>query len=108
MLEFCQERYSEEIAFKYRNKPRSEVICKTYTEFANDTRALGSALHDLRLKGCHIAIIGENRYEWVVSYLATVNGIGVAVPLDKMLPENEIITMLDRGDVDVLIYSSSF
>lgn len=108
MLEFCQERYSEEIAFKYRNKPRSEVICKTYTEFANDTRALGSALHDLGLKGCHIAIIGENRYEWVVSYLATVNGIGVAVPLDKMLPENEIITMLDRGDVDVLIYSSSF
>ncbi|NLZ46204.1 MAG: AMP-binding protein [Clostridiales bacterium] len=108
MLELCEENYLDEIAFKYRNKPRNEVINKTYKEFINDTRAFGSALFDLGLEGSHVAIIGENRYEWVVSYLAAVNGVGVAVPLDKMLPENEITTMLDRGEVDVLVYSSSF
>lgn len=108
MLALCEEKYSEGIAFKYRNKPRTDVISKTYLEFAEDTRAFGSALFELGLKDSQVAIIGENRYEWVVSYLATVNGVGVAVPLDKMLPANEITNMLERGEVDVLVYSSSF
>lgn len=108
MLEMCEKKYPNEIAFKYRNNPHSKTICKTYSEFANDIRAFGSALLDLGLKGSHIAIIGENRYEWIVAYLATINGVGVSVPLDKMLPSNEIVNMLVRGEVDALVYSHSY
>ena len=32
----------------------------------------------------------------------------MAVPLDRMLPKNEIELMLERGEVDVLVYSESF
>ena len=108
MLEMCAKNYPHDIAFKYRNEPRSETVMKTYSEFNNEVKAFGSALMELGLKDSRIAIIGENRYEWVVSYLAAINGGGVAVPLDRMLPPNEIELMLERGEVDVLIYSESF
>lgn len=108
MLEMCANKYSNNIAFKFRNEPRLETIIKTYSEFIDDVKAFGSALMDLGLKNSRIAIIGENRYEWVVSYLATINGLGVAVPLDRMLPPNEIELMLERGEADALVYTRSF
>ncbi|HEY8499311.1 MAG TPA: AMP-binding protein [Clostridia bacterium] len=54
------------------------------------------------------SIIGENRYEWGACYLAVTNGSGIAVPLDKYLPENEAETLIERGKVDVIFYSPSF
>lgn len=108
MLEKCESKYSDNIAFKFRYKPGLETISKTYREFIKDVDCLGSALLNIGLKNCHAAIIGENRYEWVVSYLAVVNGIGIAVPLDRMLPPNEIESMLERGEVDALFYSEAF
>jgi len=56
------------------------------------------------LKGKKIAVIGENSYPWVVTYLATVNGTGVVVPLDKELPAKEISHLLERADVACVIY----
>lgn len=108
MLEKCESKYSDNIAFRYRHKPGLEVESKTYREFARDVNRLGSALINIGLKNCHAAIIGENRYEWVVSYLAVVNGVGIAVPLDRMLPANEVELMLERGEVDVFFYSDAF
>lgn len=108
MLQMLKEKYPDGVAFKYRNDPRSDIISKTFPEFANDVNALGSALSELGLMGSNIAILGENRYEWVVSYLAATNGLGVAVPLDKMLPPNELEGMLERGEVDALVYSNSY
>lgn len=108
MLKMCADKYSSNIAFKFRNEPRLPTITKTFLEFYDDVNAFGSSLTELGLKNSRIAIIGENRYEWVVSYLGTINGVGVAVPLDRMLPPNEIELMLERGEVDVLVYSESF
>ena len=108
MLKMCADKYSSNIAFKFRSEPRLETIMKTYPEFYDDVNAFGSSLIELGLKNSHIAIIGENRYEWIVSYLATTNGVGVAVPLDRMLPPNEIELMLERGEIDALVYSQSF
>ncbi len=105
LLRECENRYGDHIAFRFRNKPHDQTESKTYREFALDVNSFGSALLELGLAGTHIAIIGENRYEWIVSYFATVNGVGVAVPLDKALPQNEIENLLERGEIDVLIYS---
>lgn len=108
MLEKCELGFSDNIAFRFRYEPHLDTIYKTYREFVRDVNSMGSALLSLGLKNCRIAIIGENRYEWVVSYLATVNGVGIAVPLDRMLPPNEIELMLERGEVDALVYSQAF
>ena len=55
-------------------------------------------------KGKRIALIGENRYEWVLSYLAVTCGGMVIAPLDKALPDKEITSLIKRSEVDAVIY----
>ena len=59
---------------------------------------------DRNLKGKRIALIGENRYEWVISYLAVTCGGMIIAPLDKALPDKEIASLIKRSEVDAVIY----
>jgi len=77
----------------------------SYNQFKNDVDAFGTSLISLGLKGKRIAIIGENRYEWSISYLSVVNGTGIVVPLDKDLPSNEIENLLIRSKASAVIFS---
>jgi len=79
----------------------------TYQKFARDVDALGTWLFAQSLQNSRIAILAETRYEWYVTYLATVNGTGIVVPLDKELPQAEIANLLNRSRADVLVYASS-
>jgi long-chain acyl-CoA synthetase len=77
----------------------------TYRDFKRETDALGTALISLGLKDKFIAIIGENRYEWCLSYLSTANGAGIAVPLDRELPLPEVENLLVRSNASAIIFS---
>lgn len=77
----------------------------TYRDFKNDVDALGTAFHSMGLKDGFIAVLGENRYEWCVTYLSTVNGTGIIVPLDKELPPPEIENLLNRSGAIAVIFS---
>lgn len=77
----------------------------SFNEYNDDVNAFGTALIDLGLKGGRIAIIGRNRYEWYVSYMSAVNGVGVVVPLDKELPPSEIKNLITRSKADAVIFS---
>ena len=98
------ELYKDNTAYLVKND-KKEYINIMYPQVLDDMNALGTALIDLGLKGKRIAVIGENRYEWAISYLAVINGVGVIVPLDKQLPQNEIISCMERAEVDCVIYS---
>lgn len=80
----------------------------SFTQFKNDVDALGTAFIDLGLKDRFIAVIGENRYEWCVTYLATANGTGTIVPLDKELPLPEIENLLARSDISAIVFSGKY
>ncbi len=77
----------------------------TYTAFKKDVEALGTAFMQLGLKGGSIAVLGENRYEWCVTYLAAVNGTGIIVPLDKELPVFELENLLVRSKASAIVFS---
>ncbi|MEG0392996.1 MAG: AMP-binding protein, partial [Anaerovoracaceae bacterium] len=62
----------------------------TYKEALADMNALGTALIDEGLKDKRIAVVGENCYQWAISYLATLCGTGIVVPLDKELNPREL------------------
>jgi long-chain acyl-CoA synthetase len=79
----------------------------TYRQFDRDVDAFGTRLKRLGLAEPRVAILAETRYEWYVTYLATVNGVGVIVPLDKELPQIEIENLLNRSHAEVLVYSRS-
>lgn len=85
-------------------EPFTEI---TYKQFAKDVEALGTALtKKYNLKDERIVIIGENTYHWYVSYMAAVCGAGIAVPIDKELPVNEIENVIKRANASVVIYST--
>ena len=48
----------------------------THGEVRDMVNALGTALLNMGLGGKRIAVIGENRYEWEIAYLAIVCGTG--------------------------------
>lgn len=102
-------KYPDNTAFTIKNKKEKEVNYRkiTYTELNEEINALGTALLSIGLKGKRVAIIGKNRYEWALSYITVLNGLGIAVPLDKGLPEQEIITSLQRSKADVIIFEEN-
>lgn len=55
-----------------------------------------------------IAVIGNNRYEWCVTYLGTETAGKVIVPLDKALTDIEIEKLLKRSEVDVVVYEKKY
>lgn len=107
MLNSSAEIYGKKAAFLVKSNDSPNYGPKSYEQFKADVDALGTALVNLGLKGGKIVIIGENRYEWSVSYLAVVNGTGIAVPLDKELPGHEIKNLIERSAADAIIYSGN-
>ena len=109
IIKYSTENYSDYTAFTIKNKIGKEVTYRkvTYTELNDEVNALGTALINMGLKGKRVAIISKNRYEWILSYIAVLNGVGIAVPLDKGLPEQEIITSLQRSKADAIIFEEN-
>ena len=101
--------YPNHIAFKYKLNPKdTNVITITYSKFKKDIDRFGTALFDLGLKDKRIIVISPNRYEWCVSYLAITTGNMVVVPLDKSLPENELIDSVIRSEADAVIFDKKY
>lgn len=107
MLNKTKNMYANNIAYKIRVEPnRYRTI--THLEVREMIDNLGTALISLELKNKRIAIIGENRFEWEIAYLAVVCGVGTVVPLDKSLPENELRKVIARSEVEGIIYSGKY
>ncbi len=78
----------------------------TYGQFRQDVINLGTGLTKVfKLQGEKILIIGETTYQWYVSYMAMLCGVGIAVPTDKELPENELENVIKRSEAAAVIFS---
>ena len=107
LLDRSVRRYGEREAFilKINHKEPAEYRRIIYKEFRVEVDRLGTALTELGLKGAKIGVIGENRYEWCLSYLAVTCGCGVIVPIDKELHADEVAMILNQSEAEVLIFS---
>lgn len=108
MLNNTCKNYGDTPAFYVQGNSLESSKIITYNEYQKDITSLGTALIEMGLKGKRIAIIGENRYEWEVAYLAVCCGTGVVVPLDKALPANEIESSIVRSEVEAIFYSKKY
>ena len=106
LLDQCTALYSDEMAFM--SKVDDKYVGTTYKKYKEDVYALGTMLSELGMKNEHIAVIGENRYEWCVTYMAVTCGGGVIVPLDKELPKAEIENLLNRSKAKVIVFSKKY
>ena len=99
--------YSDKVIITEKFNPKGEFEEITYKQFRNDVVALGTALtNKYSLKDERVVIIGENTYHWYVSYMALLCGAGIAVPVDKELPANEIENVVSRSKATAVIYST--
>lgn len=101
------DHFLDKVAFIEKEPNKKEFENITYKQVKEKINGLGTyLLNDLNLKGEKIAVIGENSSRWYISYMAVVCGVGIVVPLDKGLPENEILNLLKRSGAKAIIYSS--
>ena len=98
------ERHAASDAFIFRRNPKQSEIHRSFAEFGEDIRDLGTYLVNSKYKGDRLAVVGENCYEWFVSYISILSSDSVGVPLDRMLPEDELIALLERSSSKVLFY----
>ena len=107
LVRYGTEKYRDKVFILDKEKPRDKYYKEyTYGNFARDVDALGTALISKYInEGDPIVIIGENQYDWYVSYITALCGAGIAVPLDKELPENEIELTINRARACCVIYS---
>lgn len=100
--------YGNSDAFVFRDTPASPVQRRTYLQFDKDIRCLGTALIAAGLRNRRIAVIGDNSYAWCVTHFSVICGVGVSVPLDRMLPEEEVLSLLERSGADAVVYGAAF
>lgn len=111
LMEWVEEKFKDNIAYKYkenREDKNSPIIEKTYGTVVEDVKALATCFLKRGWKGKRVAIIGSNRYEWVVPYFATLSGGMIAAPMDKLLPDIEIESIVTRAEIDIVVFESKY
>ena len=89
----------------FYQKKDGEYVAHTYSEFYRDVRTLGAALLRRGLVGKRIIVTGENCYAWSVTYMATVCGLGVIVPVDKEIPAEELANIASVSGASAIVFS---
>ena len=108
MLKKSGDKYGDRPAYVFKTKEPGKFREITHKQFRDDINSLGTALIKLGLKDKRVAVISDNRYEWGLTYLAVATGVGVIVPLDKALPDNEIESLIMRSEVEGIVYSNKY
>ena len=98
MLQGSAELFRTNPAFWVKNKRGGEYKAVNYELLKHDVDSLGTFLIKMGLEGQRVAVMGQGCYEWIVSYLAIINGTGIVVPIDKELSGDEIANLLKAGD----------
>lgn len=106
MMELAVKEAGDTVAFKFRRDGQIQDV--TYRQFYADTMALGTALASLGMGDRHIAMVGENSYNWIMVYLTVLKSSGVYVPIDKELPFADIMNIVIDGDCEVVFYTKCY
>ena len=101
------QRQPDQTAIQWRDKDQLQKI--TYDQLWNHIESLARAL---LANGYgpddHLAIWSENRWEWVVAYLAIQRIGAVVIPLDALQKGHEIRHILVEAEVKLVFTSAKF
>ncbi|MEN8905030.1 MAG: AMP-binding protein [Clostridiales bacterium] len=106
LVDYSCEKFKDKDAFLVKKNKNYEGI--KYSQLRSDINSLVNIfINEFNLENKKIAIIGENSYEWALSYLSTVYSNNIIVPIDKELPLEEIQNILLKSKINTVIYSNS-
>lgn len=97
---------ADDTAFVYPCE--SGEMRKTYYDFKEDIYAFGAWMYSKKIIDKHVAIVGENSYEWLVVFLAAICGGNTALAIDKSLPDEEIVNLSKIGEADMAFATDTY
>ena len=100
IMQIAVDEAADKIAYKFRNSEGIQEV--TFKQFKDQTTWLGTGLASLGQASGHIACVAENSYNWIVTYLTALQSNGVFCPIDKELPVEDLVTVINHGDDDVI------
>lgn len=105
IMDLTIKRNNSNIAFSFFENDK--VINKTYQEFYDEVIFLSNYLnHNYKRK--HIAILGENSYQYILLFFAIMMSGNVAVIIDKDLDKETLKQLLKNSDSNVMFYSNRY
>ncbi len=104
MMKLRTAESESEIAFSFM-AGTGKTARRTFKEFDEDVAAFGTYILNKGYRGAHIAIIGNNSYEWLTAFMAIVNSGNVAVPIDKNLSAEKVAALISQSDCTACIVS---
>ena len=104
------EKYPKNIVFTIKHQENKNVSYEdiTYEKMLEDMNSFGTSLYELGLKGKRVAVVGRNRYEWVVAHFANLLGGIISVPLDKDLQVGELENLLVRSKAEAIVFDEKY
>lgn len=99
--------YSDKIALE--DLSESPIPKVTFKELKELIIKFGKALKEIGLKERdHIAVIGENRVQWGITYLTSMIFNFVIVPIDRNLSQSDILNILHESDAIAIVFSNTY
>ncbi len=107
MLQNAAAQFADRVALRmFRNRTYEEF---TYREFSEKVDGLAAALMELGVEpGDNVAVLGENRPEWAIAYLAVHRAGATGVPLDSLQNMHTFRHLIRDSDSSVVIASERF
>lgn len=109
-------------AAEYRVKHFPDKVLYTYTDYASGQRteimprkfqeqyqAVSTWLYENGYTGQkHVALMGDNSYQWLLAMQSLMCSGNVAIPLDKNLERDILLGYLRDGECTALFYSQNY
>lgn len=100
-------KYGDQPAISWFSRKQEESVV-SYRQLCEDVKYLQEALIEMDLAGKHIAIVGENCYEWLLVYFAANYCGSTAVCVDVEQSDETIRYMLAAADTDAIFLSPGY
>ncbi len=102
LMDMSAQLFADRPAFEIKRKDESHYNI-SYREYRKDIDAFGTAITAMGYHDAHIAVCADNCYEYCLTYISTICGLGVIVPVDKELSPADVNGILNAAEVDILI-----
>lgn len=107
MLSCAVTEDGDKIAYKFKQKDGT-IAEISYRGFYDTVEALGAVLTHMGFGTSHVACISENRYDWICVYLAVLQSAGVYVPIDRELPADDKVYLINDSESEVIFVSGKY
>ena len=97
--------HPDDIAFSFSEN--NIKIKKTYKDVYNDVLNLSGYFYK-NYKNRHIALVSENSYNYIITFLSIILSGNVCVVIDKDISENDLDNLLKISDTKIIYYSMSY